>query len=375
MERNKDLVLIVGNSDVGFYKFRKELLPELQRDGKQIVVVFPEGPFRKKLEDLGCNYISIPINRRGTNVFQELLLFFRYYKVVKQVKPEVALTYTIKPNIYVNLICQHFRIPVASNITGLGSAVENAGPLRSLTVFLYRLALRRTKCVFFQNRENLEFFQERKICSCRKELIPGSGVNLKEFVSLPYPTGTGAEFLFVGRIMREKGIEQFLDVAEAIKARHPETQFTIIGTLEEQVYKERIGKLEEQGIVRFEGAQEDVHPFLRRCSCVLHPTYYPEGMSNVLLEAAASGRPVITTGRSGCGEIVDDGRTGFIARERDSQDFIEKVEAFLKLSTEQRAEMGRLGREKVAREFDRQLVMDRYREVVAEMTKEGRSQL
>ena len=253
MEHNKDLVLIVGNSDVGFYKFRRELLPELQRDGKQIVVVFPEGPFRKKLEDLGCNYISIPINRRGTNVFQELLLFFRYYKVVKQVKPEVALTYTIKPNIYVNLICQHFRIPVASNITGLGSAVENAGPLRSLTVFLYRLALRHTKCVFFQNRENLEFFQERKICSCRKELIPGSGVNLKEFVSLPYPTGTGAEFLFVGRIMREKGIEQFLDVAEAIKARHPETQFTIIGTLEEQVYKERIGKLEEQGIVRFEG--------------------------------------------------------------------------------------------------------------------------
>ena len=188
---------------------------------------------------------------------------------------------------------------------------------------------------------------------------------------MSYPQGKEIEFLFEGRIMKEKGIEQFLDVAEAVKKEFPESRFTIIGTLEEERYEERIKKLEKERIVAFMGPQEDTRPYLMRCSCVIHPTYYPEGMSNVLLEAAASGRAVITTGRSGCREIVDDGKNGLIAKERDSADFIEKTKYFLRLNWEQRMEMGKQGRKKMEREFDRRIVIEAYRNVLRSMAEKG----
>ena len=367
MKLKRDTVLIVGNSAVGFYKFRKELISILKEEGKKVVLCFPNGLFRKELEEMGCSFIATPINRRGLNLIEEFKLFWKYYRILKDVKPNAVFTYTIKPNIYVNLICRWLHIPSAANITGLGSAVEVKGLLQKFTLFLYRIALKKSKCIFFQNKENYLFFEKHGISSCRKELIPGSGVNLSDFIYQEFPSAHVTEFLFEGRVMREKGIEQFLDIAESIKPRYPQTQFTIIGTYEEQEWQPRIECLQQKNIVHFDGAQQDVRPYLKRCSCVIHPTYYPEGMSNVLLEAAASGRPVITTNRSGCREIVEDGRTGFFAHERNSQDFIQKVETFLQLSWEEKRKMGKLGREKVEREFDRQLVMERYRTVLKEM--------
>lgn len=364
MKKNGNTILIITNSDAGLFKFRRELLKELIQQGKQVYVAVPKGMFRGDLEQLGCYYIHVSMSRHGLNPFAELSLLFRYIGIIRSVTPGAVLTYTIKPNIYGNLACRLLKIPSAANITGLGTAVEKKGILQMITVFLYKIAFRRVSCVFFQNHQNLEFFQSHNIPMDRTVLLPGSGVNLDDFKYLDYPEGSELEFLFEGRIMKEKGIEQFLDAARYMRARYNHTKFTIIGTFEESCYETVIKELQEEGIVSFEGFSTDVHPYMARCCCVIHPTYYPEGMSNVLLEAAASGRPVITTGRSGCREIVEDGVTGFIARERDSTQLIEKIKIFLKMPLDARREMGIRAREKIKREFDRTIVIEQYLKVI-----------
>lgn len=372
MKKNDNAILIITNSDAGLYKFRRELLEELIQQGKQVYLAVPEGVFRKELEQLGCHYIPIPLSRHGVNPIHELKLLARYIQIIRKVRPGAVLTYTIKPNIYGSMACRLLKIPSAANITGLGTAVENKGFLQFITVFLYKMAFRQVSCVFFQNSHNMKFFQDHNIPVRKAVLLPGSGVNLDDFSCLEYPDRPMAEFLFEGRIMKEKGIDQFLDVAAYITKKYADTKFTIIGTYEDPHYEAVIKEFERQGIVCFEGARADVRPYLERCCCVIHPTYYPEGMSNVLLEAAASGRPVITTARSGCREIVEDGVTGLFAEEQNSARFIHQTEVFLGMATADKRAMGLRARDKMEREFDRRIVINMYLEQVREMTSGSR---
>jgi galacturonosyltransferase len=191
------------------------------------------------------------------------------------------------------------------------------------------------------------------------DLLPGSGVNLKQYEALDYPDGDTVDFVFIARVMKEKGIDQYLDAAAEIRKRHPETRFHICGFCE-QDYKDRLEQLDKDGTVIYHGLVKDMIPIYRLAACTVHPTYYPEGLSNVLLESAASGRPIITTNRSGCREVIDDGENGFIVRQQDSADLIEKIEKFLALDIEERKEMGLKGRAKVEREFDRNIVIQKY---------------
>ena len=196
-------------------------------------------------------------------------------------------------------------------------------------------------------------------------MLPGSGVNLERYCYLEYPKTESCEFLFISRVMKEKGIEQYLDMAEAVKARHPETEFHILGFCEEDYEnRERLERLDAQGIVHFQGMQDDIKPFLLRSQCTIHPSFYPEGMSNVCLESQASGRPVITTDRPGCADTIEDGVTGFLVREQDAADLTEKVEQFLQLSPAQREAMGKRARRRMEEIFDRRLVVQRYLEEI-----------
>lgn len=194
----------------------------------------------------------------------------------------------------------------------------------------------------------------------RSQLLPGSGVNLEFHTLKPYPSAEGpVRFLFISRIRVEKGIEEYLAAAEAIRREIPNTEFHIIGGCEGD-YESRLKRMTEEEIVCYHGMQSDVRPFIEQASCIIHPSFYPEGMSNVLLEACAAGRPVITTDRPGCGEIVDSGKTGFIVRQQDKQDVIEKVRMFLAKNYEERKQMGLSARKKMEREFDRQIVVKAY---------------
>ncbi len=361
-------ILILVNKQTTVINFRLEVVATLVKAGYAVYVSVPEGDRLREIEAVGAQIIKTDVARHGTNPLQDFGLMLQYVKLIRKINPNLVLTYTIKPNIYGGMACSLTGIPYIANITGLGTAVENGGMMQKLTLFLYKLGLRKAKKVFFQNAENRRFFEAHKIALGRHDSLPGSGVNLEKFSLLDYPESDTVEFAFISRIMREKGIEQYLDTARYITKKYPNTRFHVVGFGEPE-YEEKMKQLDREGLIVFHGLSNDVRAEIQNMHCIIHPTFYPEGMSNVLLESAACGRPIISTDRFGCREAIDDGVTGFIVREQDSADLIEKTEKFLSLSFAQRKEMGLRGREKVSREFDRNIVVQKYLEAAAQYAK------
>lgn len=352
-------ILILANNDVGLYKFRKELIEELLKE-HEVFICLPNGDFIKELVSMGCKFISCDLlDRHGTNPIKELKLVFWYKKKLREYKPDIVFTYTIKPNVYGGAACASLDIPYVVNVTGLGTAVENPGLMQLVTVNLYKYGLRKAQKVFFQNTENRDFMVKKGAVKGKYDMLPGSGVNLNNYTVSEYPNGETVDFVFVSRIMKEKGIDQYLEAAKEIKKRHPETRFHICGFCE-QTYEDVLQKLNDDGTIIYHGLVKDMSDIYKEMSCIVHPTYYPEGLSNVLLEACASGRPIITTNRSGCREVVDDGINGVVVEEKNSQDLIKKIEEFLSVSWEERRNMGLAGRVKVEKEFNRQIVIQKY---------------
>ena len=355
-------ILIASNVTGGLYEFRQELLETLTKDNKVIVL----GSKTAHVEDLiglGCEVIETPLERHGTNPLVELKLVSKYKSIIKEKKPDVVLTYTVKPNVYVGMACASLGIPYIANVTGVGPAIDNGGLLKLITLTLYRYGLRKAKKVFFQNRADMELLEKEHVVKGPHELIPGSGVNLDRYSVLDYPEGDEVHFVFIARIVKEKGIEQYLEMARAIRKEYPNTVFHVCGNCS-PAYEERIKEEEENGTIIYHGRIPDVTVVHRISSCTVLPSFYPEGMNNVLLESCSLGRPIITTDRPGCREIIEDGVNGYMVKQRDSRDLIEKVEKFLSLSREERKNMGLAGRAKVEREFSRQIVVEKYLEEI-----------
>jgi len=356
-------VLILSNHHAYTYNFRREIIQELIDKGFKVYIVLPYGEKVENLIEMGCEFIDLPLDRRGMNPVKDLKLLYSYYKILRKVKPDAVMSYTIKPNVYGGMACRMLNIPFLPNITGLGSAVENEGILQKMLIKFYQIAYKKASCVFFQNEENYNFFVEKNIKIKNHQIIPGSGVNIDFFKTQEYPSDDLIEFVFISRIMKEKGIDQYIDAAKNIRKRYPQTRFHVLGFCEEE-YEDELKRLEDEDIIQYHGMQSDVRVFHKTSHCTIHPTYYPEGMSNVLLESAASGRPIITTDRSGCREIVDDGTNGYVVEQENSEDLIEKIEMFLNLPYEEKKTMGIAGREKVEKEFDRKIVVDAYMEQI-----------
>ena len=355
-------IVITSNITRGLYNFRRELIETLAHDHNVTILSYGENRVQE-LKDMGCSFVEMPIDSKGTNPINDLKLLSTYKKHFTSLKPDIVLTYTIKPNIYAGMACASLGIPYIANITGLGTAVENGGILQKITIPLYKRGLKKAKKVFFQNKANMDFMVNRGIVNCPYELIPGSGVNLDRFKLLEYPNGDTIDFTFIGRIIKQKGIDQFIDAAKSIRNNHPETRFHVCGKCSPE-YENIINELNDKGIIIYHGVIDDIPGMHSISSCTIHPSYYPEGMSNVLLESCACGRPIITTNRPGCKEIVDSGINGFLVNQKDSEDLISKIEQFLSLTWQERKQMGLSGRIKVEREFDRNLVINAYLEAI-----------
>ena len=352
-------VLMLVNHDVVIYNFRKELVERLLEDGYEVIISSPYGERIDDLIEMGCEYVEATISRHGTNILEELKLLAHYRKIIKDVKPDVVLSYTIKPNIYGGMACRVLKVPYIANITGLGTAVENAGMMQKISILLYKASFKKITCVFFQNTENMQFFQNNNIAIGKHKLVPGSGVNLEQFQPLPYPSCETTEFVFISRIMKEKGIDQYLEAAEIIREKYPNTRFHICGFCEQE-YEERLNELHSRGVIVYHGMIRDIKQILSNTHCTIHPTYYPEGISNVLLESSACSRPIITTDRSGCREVIDNEVNGFMVEQRNTKDLIMKIEKFLALNHLTKEKMGIEGRKKVEKEFDRTVVVNAY---------------
>lgn len=352
-------ILILVNHDIVIYNFRRELVEKLLIDGHQVIISSPYGERIEELVDMGCEHADVTIDRHGTNPLKELMLLQYYMRLMKDIQPDVVLTYTIKPNIYGGIAAKRLRIPCIANITGLGTAVERKGIMQHITIPLYKIAFSKIQKIFFQNTENMQFFIDNNIAVDKHELLPGSGVNLEHFQVLDYPSEETTEFVFISRIMKEKGIEQYIEAAKYIKKKYPNTIFHVCGFCEER-YESELNDLHNEGILIYHGMLRDVREVLKKTHCTVHPSFYPEGLSNVLLESSACGRPIITTDRSGCREVVDVGVNGYLVEQQNSQDLIKKIESFLSLDIKDKKLMGLAGRKKVKREFDREIVVSAY---------------
>lgn len=349
-------ILILANNDIGLYKFRKELIQELLKDN-EVYISLPDGGLVKLLVDMGCRFIDTPVDRRGINPITDLKLLNNYRKIFKHVKPDLIITYTIKPNIYAGMIARLKHIEYAVNITGLGTTFQNENILKKLIVRMYKTALKRVKVVFFENMENRDIFIDEKIVSKdRTCLLNGAGVNLEEYPFCKYPEDKEKIiFLFIGRIMKEKGIDELLDAAKRIKQDYGCVEFDIVGPMEDD-YKDVINEYADSDIINYYGFQSDVKPYINKCHCFILPSYH-EGMANTLLEAASMGRPLITSNIHGCKEAVDD--NGYLVNVKDVDDLYMKLKQFIELSYEDKVNMANNSRLRIERVFDKKKVVMR----------------
>ncbi len=352
-------VLFLVNHDMTIYNMRLELVERLLSDGHEVWISCPEGERTVQLQEMGCHFVKTEISRHGMNPVTEAVLLRTYKRIIRQVKPDAVFSYTIKPNIYGAMACKKLGVPCVMNITGLGTAVENGGLLQKVMVMLYRMAVPGARTIFFQNEENRSFFLQHNLAPEKHAMLPGSGVNLQRFSLLDYPGEETIAFSFIARIMKEKGIDQYLEAARVIRQKYPNTRFHVCGFCEAE-YDGKLHDYAADGTVIYHGMVSDIRSIHQKVHCIVHPTYYPEGLSNVLLEACASGRPIITTDRSGCREVIDDGVNGFVVKQKDTQDLIAKLEQFIAMPHPQKREMGLAGRRKVEQSFDRQIVVRAY---------------
>lgn len=356
----KKIILILTNNIGGLHSFRKEVVKAVCDAGYKVFISTPDNnAMADYFREIGCDIIVTEFDRRGVNPVADFKLMLTYRKLISRLKPVAVLTYTIKPNIYGGMAARLCRVPQLANVTGLGDAVENGGWMQKLTISLYKMGLGKARRIFFQNESNRNFGIRMGIADDSSILLPGSGVNLLHHTYQEYPAEEGRiRFLYIGRLLKDKGAEELFEAAKAIKAKYPQTEFQIVGNVEGD-YQKQLDELVADGIVRFLGPQADVRPFIGAVECTIMPSYH-EGMSNVNLESAANGRPVITTNVPGCKETVDDGESGFLIEAKNSQSLINAIERFIALPYGQKALMGREGRKKVEREFDRKIVVDAY---------------
>ena len=373
----KPLIALLTNNDDDVYCFRLELIRAILDEGYRLLISCPDGPkFEAMEEDYGLIknrdfvYDNPKIDRRGTSVINDGKLMLHYWNLFREFKPSVILTYTAKPNVYASLVSHWLHIPVINNVTGLGSVVNESGLKQKFIMWLFKLAYRGSACIMFQNSTNMKLAKELGWVKGDSKLIPGSGVALDRYPVQEYPnggdglSGETVVFNYIGRILKDKGVNDYIEAAKRIKAKYAKTEFNMLGFIEptESHYKATLEELGKQGILLYRGSQKDVRPWIKRSHAIIHPSTYGEGMSNVLLENASSGRLIITTDNPGCQETVNDCISGFIYHGGVVDELVQKIEAVVKMSNEDRKQMGLEGRKKVEHEFSRDVVIEAYLE-------------
>lgn len=369
---NSLLVALLTNNDDDVYCFRKELIEALIADGYEMLISCPNGPKFELMTDIPYIYDNPEIDRRGTNPFKDFRLMMHYWKLFKTHRPAVVLTYTAKPNVYASLAAHQLGIPVINNLTGLGSVLKEKGIMKNFIMWLFKLAYRKSACMMFQNETNMNVAIQAGMVKGKYRLIPGSGVDTDRYPLQPYPDGgdgkTGAPVIFnyIGRIMHDKGVDDYIEAAKRVRAEYPLTEFNMLGFIEptEIHYENELRELEAQGIVIYRGSQKDVKPFVACAHATIHPSTYGEGMSNVLLESASSGRFLITTDNPGCQETVEDSKTGYIYHGGDVDALVMTIQKFLALPNSQRKTAGELGRKRMEELFSRKIVVQAYKEEI-----------
>lgn len=354
-QKEKKKVLIITNHSYMLWRFRRELIVALMKN-HQVVLSMPFVGHEDDFREMGVKCIETKIDRRGINPKNDFWLMVFYDRMMRQEKPDMVITYSIKPNIYAGILCMFRNIPYYANVQGLGTAFQKKG-LSQLVTLLYKVAFFKVKKVFFENKRNAEEFTRRHIVNSKKQkVLHGAGINLNYYGYEPYPFHETIHFLYLGRIMKEKGMDELLSAVNRLREEGENFVLDIVGFFED-AYEKQISELEQKNIAVFYGFQENPQPYYATADCVVLPSYH-EGMSNVLLEAAATGRPLITTNIPGCREVVEQGKTGILVQAKSSESLYIGMKKFLRLPHQKREIMGKLGREKMEKEFRKEEVVE-----------------
>ena len=350
-------ILILANYDVGLFCFRRELIEELLKNN-EVFISLPYGELIEPLKEMNCRFIDTPVDRRGINPAADIKLFSNYKRILKRIKPDLVITYKIKPNVYGGCVCRMLKIPYAANITGLGTAFQGKGLLRKLVTLMNKVGLKKAKTVFFENSENKQIFIDEKIVKEEKTcLLNGAGVNLERFGVAEYPEENGTtRFLFIGRVMKEKGIDELFKAMQILRKDGIDCVLEVVGGYEED-FSEQIKQYENDGWLTYHGIQKDVRPFIEAAHCFVLPSWH-EGMANTTLECAAMARPVITSNIHGCLEAVEDGVTGFLCEKQNPDSLYKVMKRFCGLTFDERKQMGLSARRRMEDIFDKKKVVE-----------------
>ena len=355
----KKRVLFLANHFITLHSFRKELIQRLVEEGHEVYLSLPEDPDNKYFEDLGCHIIITEIDRRGVNPVKDMKLIAFYKKMIPEINPDIIFSYTIKPNIYGALVTNG-KFRQVCNITGTGAIFLEDSPVARICKNLYRMSVKKAYKVFFQNTGDRDFFIDNRMIGFNYEMLPGSGCNLEEHPYTEMPDDGVTRFLFIGRVMKLKGIDEYLKAAEIIKTKYPNTEFIIAGWNEEEEYKKIVAEYQGKGFVNYIGFRDDINDWIAKCNCTVLPSHGGEGVPNVLLESAAMGRICIGTNIPGTKSVIDDKVTGYLFESEDVEGLVIAMEKVVTMGADSRNAMGLAGHEKVKAEFDRQIVINKY---------------
>ncbi|MEK3941946.1 glycosyltransferase family 4 protein [Paenibacillus sp. FSL L8-0323] len=353
-------ILFLSNHFITLYSFRKELIKRLIEDGHEVYLSIPKSDENSYFSNMGCKIVETSVDRRGINPFKDFYLLCKYIKIMKGIIPDIIFSYTIKPNIYGSIASNITKRIQVNNITGTGATFLKESFVSRLVILLYKISVKNSWMVFFQNSGDKDFFIDHKMIRDNYIVLPGSGVNLEQYSATDMPSGSEINFIFIGRIMKLKGIEEYLSCAEILKGRYSNVNFYIAGFIEEDKYKKIIKEYSNQGIIKYIGFQKDIKTWIQKCHCTVLPSHGGEGIPNVLLESAAMGRACIASNINGSNDVITDGVTGYLFETGSRGDLSVKLEQFIQLSNNERNQMGQLGREKVERQFDRRFVIEAY---------------
>ena len=367
-------IAVSSNCAWSIVNFRAGLIRTLLAKGYEVVAIAPRDAHAERLVEMGCRFIPIAMDNKGTNPIVDAALFSRYLAILRRERPYAFLGYTIKPNIYGSLAAQACGIPVINNITGLGTAFIRENWLTSIVKSLYRTALARSQVVFFLNEDDRSLFVQQKLVTAgRTGLLPGEGIDLQYFMPFASKAANDPKvsFLLIARLLYDKGVGEYVEAARMLKSRRLGIVCRLLGFLDAEnrtaVSRNDVESWVREGFVEYLGAADDVRPHIAATDCVVLPSYR-EGTPRTLLEAAAMGKPVVATDVPGCREVVEHARTGLLCQVRDAHDLSEKMHMIAEMAPLERQTMGAAGRAKMAREFDERLVIKAYFRALAEIS-------
>jgi glycosyltransferase involved in cell wall biosynthesis len=364
-------IFFVGNTAWSMYNFRLDVIKALWADGYEVSVIAPEDDWSSKLIKEGIHFIPIKMDNRGTSPLNDLKLFWHLTSLYRKHRPDIVFHYTIKPNIYGSIAAGAFRIYNIACVTGAGSVFIEQTFLTKIVKRLFRFSFKFSKQVWFLNDDDRDLFVTSGLVKPFKCMIlPSEGIDTKKFAAKSYSQKRNeVSFLFLGRLLWDKGIGEYINAARNVKKKHNHVRFKVLGFLDPSnpsaISQRQLEEWIEEGIIQYLGVSSDVREIVLDSDCVVLPSYYREGIPRSLLEAACLGKSVITTDIPGCREVIDDGITGYFCEPRNIIDLQEKMEKIINMDKETRIIMGQAGRTKVIKLYDMHIIIEKYKGVVS----------